>query len=124
MARILLIEDNAVVRQLLHDMLTAAGYDVLAEADGNAAIEALRRITVDAVVTDIYMPGMDGLETIVEVRKRYPDLRIIAMSGGSSRVRGRQADHLMTAHEIGADAVLRKPFEPEELIGALQRLLN
>ena len=124
MRKILVIDDNAVVRRLLHDMLTTESYDVIVAANGSDAIEALRKFSVDAVVTDLYMPGMDGLETIIELRKRYPDLKIIAMSAGSSRLSGPQADHLETARVIGADAVLKKPFEPEELIGALRQLLD
>ena len=124
MKRILLIDDNTVVRRLLHDMLTAENYDVLAVGDGNAALEALRTYAVSAAVVDLYMPGMDGLETIVELHRLYPGVKIIAMSGGSSRFGDRQADHLATAHALGADAVLRKPFEPDELIGTLRQLLN
>ena len=122
--KVLVIDDNAVVRRLLHDMLTTESYDVIVAGDGNSAMEALSALSVDAVVTDLYMPGMDGLETIIELRKRYPDLKIIAMSGGSSRFSDRQADHLETARVIGADAVLKKPFQPEALIGALRRLLD
>ena len=124
MRRILLIDDNTVVRRLLHDMLTAENYDVLAVGDGQAAIEALRTCAVNAAIIDLYMPGMDGLETIVELRRLYPGVKIIAMSGGSSRFGNRQADHLSTAQAVGADAILRKPFEADELIGTLKQLLN
>jgi CheY-like chemotaxis protein len=124
MHKILLVDDNAVVRRLLQDLLTMESYDVVAVASGREAIEALTTFAVDAVVTDLYMPDMDGLELIVEMRKLYPGLKIIAISGGSSRLGARQADHLGTARAIGADAVLKKPFEPDELISALRQLLN
>jgi DNA-binding response OmpR family regulator len=123
MNRILLIDDNPDLRVLLKEALEAAGYDVLAVAEGGAGIEALRRAAADVVVTDLYMPGMEGLETIAELRKRYPGCRIIAISGGS-HVRGAGADHLAVAREIGADRVLRKPFDPARLIAAVREVLG
>lgn len=107
MHKILLIEDDEDVRGLLREALEAAGYDVLAVSDGSAGMEALRGVRADVVVTDLYMPGMEGIETIAELRKHYSSARIIAISGGS-RLRGMQADHLAVAREIGADSVLNR----------------
>lgn len=122
MKRILLIEDNADVRTMLCDALKEAGYEVVAVADGNAGIEAQRRAPADVVVTDLFMPEKEGLETIAELRQGFPQTKIVAISGGSSRLRGRQADHLTTARELGADAVLKKPFDPEQLVALVRQL--
>lgn len=123
MQKILLIEDNADARRLLRDALEAAGYDVYAVADGEAGIQAQIRAPADVVVTDLFMPNKEGLETIAELRKRMPHTKIIAISGGS-RLRGAQIDHLATAREIGADAVLKKPFDPAQLIAIVQQVLS
>jgi len=119
--RILLIEDNADVRTMLCDALKEAGYEVVAVADGNAGIEAQRRAPADVVVTDLFMPEKEGLETIAELRKGFPETKIIAISGGS-RLRIPLADHLTTARALGADAVLRKPFDPGELVAIVRQL--
>jgi DNA-binding response OmpR family regulator len=123
MKKILLIEDHADAREMLRDALAAAGYDVTAVADGSAGIEAQRRAPADLVVTDLFMPEKEGLETITELRRKFPQTRIIAISGGS-RLRVQQIDHLATAREIGADDVLSKPFDPAQLVDAVQRLLG
>lgn len=125
MRKILLIEDSDEVRGLLQEALEAAGYDVLAVPEGGAGILAQFQFGADVIVTDLFMPGMEGLETIIELRQRYPYVRIIAISGGSHRFYGERADHhLASAREVGADAVLRKPFHPEQLIGALRELVD
>lgn len=122
MRRILLIEDNPDARRLLQDALKAAGYDVEAVADGEAGIRAQMNAPADIVVTDLFMPNKEGLETIAELRKRTPRTKIIAISGGS-RLRGAKTDHLETAREIGADAVLKKPFDPAQLIAVVRQIL-
>ena|SRR5687767_14998071 len=120
MAKILLIDDSEDLRAMLRDELIAAGYDVTAVADGIAGLAAVRKASVDIVVTDIFMPEKDGLETIVEMRRDFPRIKIIAISGGG---RMQRTDHLTVAHEIGADEVLRKPFEPAQLVGTIERLI-
>ncbi len=123
--KILLIEDNADLRVLLKEALEAAGYEVRAAAEGRAGIEASGKFQPDAVVSDIFMPGMEGFETIAQFRKRFPDVRIIAISGGAAGQLGRpHADHLKIASYVGADAALRKPFDPEQLIGVVRQLVG
>lgn len=122
--KILLIDDNKDVREMLREELVAAGYEVTAVANGNAGLAAVRKAPVDIVVTDIFMPEKEGLETIVEMRRDFPQIKIIAISGGSSRPRNQRTDHLAIAHDIGADEILRKPFEPAQLVGAIERLIG
>ncbi|MGQ0547703.1 MAG: response regulator transcription factor [Betaproteobacteria bacterium] len=124
MHRILLVEDNPDLRVLLQDALEAAGYAVLAVPEGGAALEAQQRAAADLIVTDLFMPGMEGIETIAELRRQYPArIKIIAISGGS-RLRGEGADHLAVAREIGADGALKKPFKPEQLVEAVRQVLG
>ena len=125
MARILLIDDSEDLRAMLRDELAAAGYDVTAVANGHAGLAAVREAHVDVVVTDIFMPERDGLETIAELRRDFPRIKIIAISGGSASRRPMQhTDHLAIAHDIGADEILRKPFAPAQLVETIGRLVG
>ena len=124
MARILLIDDSEDLRAMLGDELVAAGYEVTAAANGHAGLEAVREAHVDVVVTDIFMPERDGLETIAELRRDFPRIKVIAISGGSSRLRNQRTDHLAIAQDIGADEVLRKPFKPAQLLETIERVIR
>ena len=122
--KILLIDDHEDLRAMLGDELAAAGYEVTAVANGYAGLAAVRKASVDVVVTDIFMPEKEGLETIAEIRRDFPRIKIIAISGGASRPRNQRTDHLAIAHDIGADEILRKPFEPAQLLGTIERLIG
>ena len=122
--KILLIDDNEDLRVMLGEELVAAGYEVTAVANGNAGLAAVRKTPVDVVVTDLFMPERQGLETIAEIRRDFPRIKIIAISGGSSRLRDQRTDHLAIARDVGADEILRKPFEPVQLLGTIERLLD
>ena len=117
--RLLIAEDSADMRESLKLLLERAGYEVAVAADGACALELQRRQPADVLITDIFMPDQDGLETIQEFRHEFPQVRIIAMSGGGARVGGRYLD---IAELAGADAVLRKPFEVSDLLRALKDL--
>ena len=114
--RVLVIDDNPDLCANLRAGLEIEGYEVLTAANGEQGLNQLAQQKVDAVVTDLFMPDKDGIETIVALRQRFPDLGIIAMSGrlGST--------YLPVAQEIGAAAVLNKPFALAELVSALRRL--
>jgi len=111
--RVLLIEDNRDLREYLRLALEAQNYEVLTAAHGQEALAYLNGHRVDAVVTDLFMPEMDGIETVAAVRKQFPDVRVIAMSGRPG------VDYLPVARELGVKYTLRKPFEIDELIAAL-----
>jgi DNA-binding response OmpR family regulator len=117
--RVLIIDDNADQRAMLEYVLGAEGFEVAAARNGEDALKLLEHSPAEAVVTDLFMPDKDGIETIAEMRKAHPDTRIIAMSGWTSM---KGADYLGVAREIGADATLRKPFDPQELIRLLRSL--
>jgi DNA-binding response OmpR family regulator len=115
--RVLIIDDNADQRAMLEYVLEAEGFEVAAARNGEDALRLLERSPAEAVVTDLFMPDKDGIETIAEMRKMHPSTRIIAMSGWTSM---KGADYLGVARQIGADATLRKPFDPQELIRLLR----
>lgn len=115
--RVLVIDDNADLRSMLEFVLEAEGFEVMAARNGKDALKLLAHSPADAVVTDLFMPDKDGIETISAMRKAHPGTRIIAMSGWTSP---KGADYLGVAFEMGADATLRKPFDPQELIRLLR----
>jgi CheY-like chemotaxis protein len=118
--RLLVADDSADMRESLKLVLERAGYEVALAPDGERALEMQRRRPADVLITDIFMPERDGLETITVFRREFPATRIIAMSGGGVRING--ALYLDTAGAAGADATLRKPFDPKALLGVLQSM--
>lgn len=112
MASLLIIDDDESIRSLLAQAMTHAGHTVREAADGNKGLALYRAEPSDIVLTDLVMPEKEGLATIMELRREYPQVRIIAMSGGfahDSRV------YLHMAERLGAVRVLRKPFSLAEL---------
>jgi CheY-like chemotaxis protein len=119
-SRVLVIDDEAAVRASVCGILSDVGYVVAEAGDGVAGVESLRSNAADAVVMDIYMPLRDGFETIRELRRVAPEIRIIAISGAT---RG-DFDPLKAAEMLGADRALRKPFAMEDLLSALSDVLS
>jgi len=119
-SRILVIDDEAAVRASVCGVLSDVGYIVAEAGDGVAGVDSLRSAAADAVVMDIYMPVRDGFETIRELRRVAPQVRIIAISGAT---RG-DFDPLKAAEMLGADRALRKPFAMEDLLAALTEVLS
>jgi DNA-binding response OmpR family regulator len=119
--RILVVDDEKPLRDILKLTLSCEGYEVLTAADGNEAMELARSMPFDLVVTDIMMPGKDGIETIIELRALNRELKIIAMSGGQP---GGTVDFLPLATSLGVSAVLKKPFESEQFINTLRAVLE
>ena len=101
--RILVIEDTADLREYLRLALEGQGYDVLTARNGKDALGYLNGHPVDVVITDLFMPEMDGIETIAELRRQFPAIRVVAMSGRPG------VDYLTVARELGVTQTLRKP---------------
>jgi DNA-binding response OmpR family regulator len=119
MYKILLIDDDELVRNTLRMMLAGAGHEVSTAPNG-ANIEAdIARTAPDFVITDMLMPGTDGIETIQRIRKINPTVLVIAISGGG---RANNMDVLRFSKSFGADAVLAKPFLPRVLLDLVARL--
>jgi DNA-binding response OmpR family regulator len=120
-ARILLIDDDAAVRESLRLVLEASGHQVRSADSGDSGLDAAGDFHPDIILTDIIMPGCEGIETIMTLKTRYPAIRIIAMSGGG-RVGNR--DYLDLARDVGADAVLQKPFDADAILDLVQAHLR
>ena len=112
--RVLVIEDNPDLRDYLRLALESQNYAVLTARNGKEALGYLNGHHVDAVLTDLFMPEMDGIETITALRKQFPNVLVIAMSGRSG------VDYLTVARELGVKHTLRKPFGIDELLAALK----
>lgn len=121
MARILIIEDDAQLRRLLRQILENAGYDVVEASSGSAGLREAQVVSLNLLITDILMLDGEGLETIQEFRQRYPDVLIIAISGGG--ILG-DLDFLDVAERLGAHRTLRKPFGMQELLDCVHELLG
>ncbi len=121
MARILIIDDDEQIRKLTAAVLERAGFETASASEGAEALRAHRAQPADVVLCDLYMPGKDGIETIRELRQQFPEVKIVAMSGGGS-LSGSSA--LRFARNLGARELLAKPFSPEDLLLAIQRLVD
>jgi DNA-binding NtrC family response regulator len=119
--RVLLIDDNEDIRMFARHILEAAGFEVVEAADGDKGIRLFRSGGADAVVTDLFMPGRDGLEVIKEISLVSPGVGIVASSGGGY---GGQLDMLPIARHLGAIEILPKPFRPAQLLAAVEKALR
>ena len=120
MARILVIDDDALLRRAIRVALEAAGYEVIEAGDGPAALRVYRERGADLLLVDLFIPEPDGLEVIRTVRAEVPGAKIIAMSGGGSL----KLDLLAAAAAFGASRTLWKPFVPDVLLAAVRELLG
>jgi DNA-binding response OmpR family regulator len=118
-SKIVVADDDALTRSAYKAALERAGYVVLAAQDGEEATRFVERGGIDLLLLDILMPRKEGLETLLEMKKRFPDLIIIAMSAGGSRS---EVDFLSLATKFGAHGVLRKPFTPNALFALMAEL--
>jgi len=118
---ILVIEDDPIMREALADWLHAAGYGVRTAADGRAGVAAVTFAPPALVVTDIHMPGTNGASVISDLKQRYPQVVVIAISGLFNSGHGLDAE---TAIDLGAARALAKPFKRIELLRALAELLG
>ena len=118
--RILLVEDEALVRSVTRDMLLAMGFSVVVADSGAAALRLVdaERPRVDLLLTDVIMPGLSGRDVAREMRARYPDVRVVYMSG--------YTDDILSRHQLsgGGVPVLEKPFTVEALLHAVRAALE
>jgi DNA-binding response OmpR family regulator len=114
------IDDDEHVRATLSHILRPAGYAVVLANDGDMGLDVVESSGADVVITDILMPNREGIETIRELRQRFPEVRILAISGGGSNIGA--ASFLELARALGADDVLAKPFRMAELLHKIGKL--
>ena len=114
-ARILVVDDEEMLRKVIHKILTKEGYDVHLASSGTEALEILSREKIDLVITDVKMPEMDGFDLLKQMKENYPKLGIIVMTafGDAYTVR----DALM----LGADEYITKPFKSYEIVMVVER---
>jgi DNA-binding NtrC family response regulator len=121
MAKILLVEDDDLVRDMLAQVLQRAGHDVQSAANGDEATEILQRIEPDIMVTDIIMPKKSGITLISEVKNKHPNMEIIAISGGG---RLDPTGYLDLSESLGAAVSFEKPIDKAALLMAIDLLLQ
>ena len=121
MGHILIIDDESSVRGTMRKILEREGHEVREAEDGVVGLKLSREAPPDVVVTDLLMPEKDGIETIMELRAEFPDVRILAVSGGDT---GSVGGRLLDAQALGADGSLAKPFTVDQFRSAVAALLR
>ncbi len=119
--RIVVVDDNQDVCAFVSSALKGAGYEVETAADGGAALALMGSREAHLLITDLFMPGLEGFETIARCRAEFPQTAIMVMSAGT--VPGMKHDLLSTATLLGVAATLRKPFPADKLLDTVQQLL-
>ena len=117
---ILLIDDDTLIRRSVARVLLQNGHQVFTAEDGVRGLELYHSQKFDLIVTDIYMPRQEGIETILTLRRTDPDTKIIAISGGG---RTGNTDALEMARLLGANGVLEKPFRTDQLLAKIQAVM-
>jgi DNA-binding response OmpR family regulator len=118
---ILIVDDDAQIRRFLRVILAREGYTIEEAADGNAALKVFQRQPADLIIMDLIMPGKEGIETIIDLRKMNADVKIIAISGGGQM--GSQT-YLHFASGLGAAVTMSKPIDTGELVATVKTLLQ
>ena len=121
MYSILIVDDDAPLRLMLQQVLTRASYRASVASNGREGLELFEKSPADLVIMDLIMPEKEGIESIRELHQRFPQTKILAISGG---MRGGSMDMLPMARMLGADRGLAKPFSHRELLSVVEELLH
>jgi CheY-like chemotaxis protein len=121
MAKILVIEDDPQMRQLLRRALEGAGHEVIDAENGAKGLKRFGEGRTDLVVTDIIMPDKEGIQTIIELKQSDPSIKVLGISGGG---RTENLEFLRIARRSGADRVMAKPFRTADFVKAVTELLE
>ena len=121
MTRVLIIDDEEPIRSMLKLMLERDGYEVDEAPDGMEAIRIYRQNPADLIITDLIMPNQDGIGMIIALKKEFPDVKIIAMSGGGLN---KPEGYLKGAKKLGAACTLTKPIDRNEMLRAVKDVLR
>jgi two-component system, chemotaxis family, chemotaxis protein CheY len=121
MAYILIIDDDPSLRTTMRRILERGGHLVQEAENGLTGLAAVEADPPDLVVTDLFMPEKEGIETIVELRDRYPHIGVVAVSGALG---GDDGGPLLDAELFGADATLAKPFDVQTFLETVERVLR
>ena len=117
----MIVDDDPGILESLRRVLESAGFEIVAASDGQMALRHFAGNPTDVVISDIYMPGMDGIQFLMRVKEAFPDVRVVAMSGGGHQSK---ENVLGAASMLGAVTVLEKPFEVQEVLEAVEAALN
>lgn len=120
MKKIVLIDDDPEFRNMLQEGLSQAGFEIFPAGNGIEGLESIKKNTPDIVITDIIMPEKEGVETILEMKTLYPDLKYIAISGGG---RSNPENYLNVAKSLGAVETFSKPFKLIDLIKTINSVI-
>lgn len=119
MASVLVVDDDDDLRDSLKSLLEREGHNVSTASNGSDAVSIFRSEPTDLIITDIIMPEKGGLEFIIELRQEFPDVKIIAISGGG-RIGAK--DYLQLAKAVGANSILAKPFSRTEILDSIKKV--
>ena len=130
MAKIIVIDDEEDIRNALKEVLQRAGFEVSVAGNSDDGLELLRHEGADLVITDIIMPGTDGVDTVYRIRMEFPKTRVIVISGGGNVAPMeyqpsaiKTEAYLASASLAGADVTLTKPFDRQDILDAVKELL-
>jgi DNA-binding response OmpR family regulator len=121
LARIIIVDDDTPFREMLTEVLTNEGHEIVDASDGNIGLEVLILKPVDIAIVDLFMPNRDGMATIRDITNLFPRTKIIAISGASLTP---DEGCFKTAKTIGAHYTLPKPFKPSELLHLIETIMN
>jgi len=131
MTKVIIIDDEEDIRIVLKEIFVREGFDVAVASNGDDGLNLLREEGADLVITDIIMPGSDGVETAYDIRMEFPKTKIIVMSGGGNvapldyePAAITTNAYLASAAAVGADLTLTKPFDRDELVKAARELTS
>ncbi len=116
------MDDHEDTRGFVHAVLKGAGYEVESAEEGGEALALMANREADLLITDLFMPGLEGFETIGRCRSEFPNMAIMVISAG--RIPLTKHDFLATAKLLGVAATLRKPFDADKLLDAVSQALK
>ena len=122
MPSILVVDDEDQIRHLIRETLEQVGYHITEACDGKEAFQQYRLAPADLVIMDILMPNQDGLETTIALRREFPDVKVIVITGGSDMIG--ILNFLDVAKMLGAHSTLQKPFEMKTLLDTVHAELQ
>jgi YesN/AraC family two-component response regulator len=117
MKRILIVDDNLMMRKLIRNIFINEEYEIEEAENGTEGLEIARKHEIDLVITDIIMPVMEGLELIMHLKRDFPEIKIIAISGGKPY-------YLYMAKKLGIEGIFTKPLNLQQFLGAVKRLIQ
>ena len=121
-ATILLVDDEELLRAGVQEMLELQGFTVITAVNGEQALTCLAEKHIDLIITDLVMPKMDGIDFVQQLRKSWPDMPVIVVSGSTRNIMQRYG--IDTIQVPGADASLSKPFKGVDLVAQVKALLE